>query len=136
MATTGLYQRSVGDYGKGDIDLVNDRIVAALLDVTNYTVNLTTDEFLSDLPANTVVASVVLTGKSVTGRLDFDADDTTFPDVATATKVQAALLYRDTGFENSSQLIYYDDDATGLPITGDGDDVVITWPDPIFKMGS
>jgi hypothetical protein len=135
MATTGLYDKYAEKAGKADVDLVNHRIVAALLDLTpGYVVDLAADEFLSELPALTVVASLVMTGKSVATKGAFSADASTFPNVATGTSVGALLIYRDTGFENSSPLIHYDDAAAGLPIVGDGDNVAIQWPSPIFKL--
>ena len=136
MATTALYARSRSKSWGGDIDLLNDRIIAALLDITSYTVNIATDEFLSDLPSGAVVASVVLTGKSLGTAGDFYADDAVFPAVPDGTKIGAILLYKDTGFAADRRLIYYDDQATNLPATGDGTDVTVSWPDPIFQIGT
>lgn len=136
MATTGVYDKALQAFGGADIDLVNHRLVAVLIDLSaGYSVDRANDQFLSDLPANSVVASVPVTGKSVGPKLAFDADDVTFPNVASGVSGGAVLIYRDTGFANSSPLIYYTDNATGLPVTGNGDDVVIRWPDPIFKCG-
>lgn len=135
MATTGIYDLYAEKVVKADLDWINHRIIAVLLDLTpGYSVNLASDEFLSELPANTVVASLVLTGKSAGAKGACLADPSTFPNVAAATKVGAALIYRDTGFENSSPLIYYTDDSTGLPIVGNGDNVAIQWPSPIFQL--
>lgn len=135
MATTGLYDKSLKAIGGADIDLINHRLVAVLIDLSQgYAVDLAADEFLTDLPADSVVASVPLTGKSVGDKCAFDADDTTFPDITSGLVVGAAFIYRDTGFDNSSPLIYYTDNAAGLPVTGDGDDVVFRWPTPIFKL--
>ncbi len=135
MATTGLYDNGLKALGGADIDLINHRLVAVLVDLSKgYVVDLANDEFLSNLPANSLVASIPLSGRSVGSKCAFRAGDSTFPNVAVGLSVGAGLIYRDTGFVNSSSLIYYTDDATGLPITGDGDDVVFRWPDPIFKL--
>lgn len=133
MATTALYNRSRSRSWGGDIDLLNDRIIAALVDLTTYTVNIANDEFLSDLPSGAVVATQLLTGKSLGIVEDFRADDAVFPAVADGTAIGAIIIYQDTGADVSSRLIYYDDQATGLPATGDGTDVTVTWPDPIFQ---
>jgi len=135
MATTAVYDKYAEKAGKADVDLVNHRIVAALLDLSKgYAVDIAADEYLADLPAGTVLASLVLTGKTVGAKGAFSADASTFPSVAAGESVGAILIYRDTGFVNDSALIYYSDDSVGLPITGDGDDVVIQWPSPIFKL--
>lgn len=136
MATTALYARSRSKSWAGDIDLINDRIVAALLDITSYTVDIADDEFLSDLPSGVVVATQVLTGKTLGVAGDFYADDSVFPAVATGTAIGAILLYKDTGFAADSRLLYYDDQATNLPAVGDDSDVTVSWPDPIFQIGT
>jgi hypothetical protein len=134
MSTRGVYDHALGAFGGADIDLVNHRIVAAALDLSaGYSVDLAADEYLTDIPAGSVVSSVPLTGKSVGDGLAFDADDVTFASVAAGVTVGAIVLYRDTGFANSSPLIYYTDAAAGLPAVGDGDDVVVLWPTPIFS---
>lgn len=134
MSVQGVYASALESFGRADIDLVNHRVVAAALDLSaGYGVDLAGDEYLTDIPAGSVVASVPLTGKSVGAGLAFDADDVTFATVAAGVTVGAVVLYRDTGFANSSPLIYYTDAAAGLPVIGDGDDVVVLWPMPIFS---
>ena len=47
------------------------------------------------------------------------------------------MIYVDTGTEATSPLIAYIDTATGLPITPNGGDIIVTWDNgtnKIFKV--
>ena len=41
--------------------------------------------------------------------------------------INAIVIYKDTGTEATSPLIAYIDTATGLPITPNGGDIIVTW---------
>lgn len=133
----GLYDKGRDKFATGDIDWVNDTLRAVLIDTSVYTVNLATDEYLSDVPLAARIATVTLSGRSTSGAGVCDADDTTFSNVATGANVTAAVIFKDIGIENASPLVHYDDEAAQFPITGDGDNVVIRWndgTDKIFKL--
>ena len=60
----------------------------------------------------------------------------TFTDV-TGASIEAIIIYSDTGTEATSPLIAYIDTATGLPITPNGGDIIVTWDNganKIFKL--
>jgi len=55
----------------------------------------------------------------------------------TGASIEAIVLYKDTGTDSTSPLIAFIDTATGLPITPNGGDIIVTWdngPNKIFKL--
>lgn len=134
--TNSFYATGLNAFLLGDIDWVADDIRAILVDAADYTVNLTTHDFLNDIPAGARVATVALTGKSASAGVA-DADDLTFTSV-TGDVSEALVLYKHTGTESTSQLISYIDTATGLPATPNGNNIVVTWDggvNKIFRLG-
>jgi hypothetical protein len=76
-----------------------------------------------------------LTAKSTTGGAA-DAADITFTAVSGAS-IEAIIIYVDSGTEATSPLIAFIDTATGLPITPNGGDIIVTWDNgtnKIFKV--
>jgi len=131
------------DYGRegflaGDIDWDANDIRCILIDDTDYTVNLTTDQHLDDIAAGARVAtSGALTSKTVTNGVA-DAADVTFTAVS-GDQWEAIVIYQHTGTESTSRLIAYIDstEITGAPHTPSGQDVTIQWDDganKIFKI--
>jgi hypothetical protein len=123
----GWYASGRSSFARGDIDWINDSVVAVLLDTSEYTVDLANDQYLADIPEAACVAVVELSGKSVLAGGVLDADDSSFAAVAPGGACGAVLLYKDTGAEASSPLVLYLDSLTGLPVTPDGGDIVATW---------
>jgi hypothetical protein len=109
---------------KGDIDLENDTIKAALIDTADYTFDQAHD-FLNDASAGIVGAPQTLANKTFTDGV-FNADDVTFPTVS-GDPCEAVILYKDTGNPATSPLIAYIDTATGLPVTPNGGNVAVQW---------
>jgi hypothetical protein len=110
----------------GQINLLTDTIRAVLIDLADYTFSAA-HEFLADVPGVArEETSTALTGKSVTSGV-FDADDVTFSG-ASGDPSEALYLFKDTGNEASSPLLAYWDTAAGLPITLNGGNVVVAWP--------
>lgn len=120
------------------IDIDTDTIKATLIDTANYTVNLTTHQYMN---TNTVAAAakvgspVTLTGKTVTltgNNAVFRASPTIFPTITGAT-TEAIILWKDGGGGGTSAsgttdpLLAYLDTATGLPVTPNGGDITVTW---------
>jgi hypothetical protein len=129
------------DYGRegflaGDIDWDADDIRAILIDTADYTVNLSTDQHLDDVPAAARVAtSAALTAKSVSAGVA-DAADITWSAVSGDVS-EAIVIYQHTGTESTSRLIAYIDTATGLPVTPNGGDIQVQWDsgaNKIFKL--
>ena len=128
-----LYDLGRESFLKGEISWSADNIKAVLVDNADYTVNLATDQFLSDIIAGGRVAtSVNLTAKTtVAGAAD--AADITFTAV-TGDVSESLVIYQDSGVEGTSRLIAYIDTATGLPVTPNGGDIQVQWSAPIFTL--
>lgn len=80
-----------------------------------------------------ITSAISLQTKQATGGA-CDALDVTFPAVGGGTAAKAILIWKDTGVESSSPLIVYIDTATGLPITPNGGDIIITWDNGTNKI--
>lgn len=111
---------------KGEISWSADNIKAVLVDTATYTVNLATDQFLSDIPVGERVATSGNLSFKTTTAGTADAADVTFTSVS-GDQIEALVLYQDTGVEGTSRLIAYIDTATGLPVTPNGGDISVQW---------
>lgn len=135
MANT-LYDKGRQRFLEAQINWGTDTIKCILVDTAAYTANFATHEFLSDISGSAIIAGpVTLTSKTTTGGAA-DAADCTFTSVSGAS-IEAIILYKDTGTAGTSPLIAYIDTATGLPITPNGGDIIVTWdngPNRIFKL--
>lgn len=130
-----LYDSGRNAFLTGDIDWVADTIKAVLVDTADYTVNLSTHDFLDDVAVGGRVATGTLASKTATAGVA-DAADLTFSTV-TGDVSEALIIYKDSGVEGTSQLIAYIDTATGLPVTPNGGDIVVQWDsgaNKIFKL--
>ncbi len=131
-----LYDKGRQKFLEGSIDWLTDTIKCVLVDVQDYSVNLGSHEFLSDVPSGARVAtSIALTTKTSTAGVA-EADDVTFTTV-TGDQSEALIIYKDTGSAATSPLIAYIDTATGLPITPSGGDITVVWSsgsNKIFKL--
>lgn len=137
--TNALYDKGREAFLAGDIAWDTDNIKTVLVDTDDYTVNLSTHQFLSDIPgAARVATSGNLTSKTVTAGVA-DAADVVHTAVTAVTgdPCEAEVIYQDTGVEGTSRLIAYIDTATGLPVTPNGTDISVTWDNganKIFKL--
>lgn len=131
-----LYDKGRQAFLSALIDWLNDNIKCVLVDAADYTVNLATHEFLSDIPAGARVAtSGNLANKTATNGVA-DADDISFTAVS-GDPSEALVIYQDTGNAATSRLIAYIDTATGLPVTPGGGNIPVTWDNganKIFKL--
>lgn len=132
---------SLYDYGRelflsGSLSWTSHDIKVALIDTNDYAVNLSSHQFLSSISGTAIVAtSSNLSSKTVTAGVA-DAEDVILESV-TGDQCEAIVIYRDTGVAATSPLIAYIDDSTGLPITPNGADVIISWSNganKIFKL--
>ena len=123
-------------FGNAGINWLSDNIKAVLVDQGQYTINLATHAFLSDIPAGARIAtSANLTTKTNVGGV-LDADDVVFTAV-TGVQSEYVILYKDTGTAGTSQLICCIDTATGLPVTPSGGNITVSWDNganKIFKL--
>lgn len=131
-----LYDLGREAFLTGSISWTSDDIKVVLVDTNDYTVNLTTHQYLSDIAVGARVAtSSNLSSKTATLGVA-DAADVTFADV-TGDQSEAIVIYKDTGTASTSPLLAYIDTSTGLPITPNGADIIITWSNgsnKIFKL--
>lgn len=136
--STFLYDHGRHYFLIGGIDWVVDTIKTVLLDLTHYTVSQSADANLSDISGSAIVGTAV----ALTSLADFgtagiaDADDATLTSVSGGAS-GAVLIYKDTGTGSTSRLIAYIDNYTGLPVTPNGGNITISWPNDanrIFKL--
>jgi hypothetical protein len=128
-----LYDLGRESFLKGEISWSGDNIKTVIVDSQEYTPNLATDQFLSDVPTGGRVAtSANLTTKTTTGGSG-DAADVTYTSV-TGDISEYLVIYQDTADATTSRLIALIDTATGLPVTPNGGDITIQWPTPIFTL--
>jgi hypothetical protein len=119
-----LYDVSRQGYLTGTLYWDSDSMKAALLSIS-YSPNYSTDQHFSDVSTFQVGSSVALT--SVTsGAGVAEAANVTFTAV-TGLQVGSVVIYKDTGTPSTSPLIFLVNSATGLPVTPDGTDIVISW---------
>lgn len=121
---------------EGSIAILTANVKFVLVDSADYTVNLATHQFLSDIAsAGRVATSANVSGKSTTNGV-FDCNDLTLTAV-TGDPSEAVVGYADTGTATTSPLICYIDSATGLPVIPNGGDITVTWDNganKIFKL--
>lgn len=118
-AVTGF---SVPDLEGGDQRMI-------LIDSADDTISLSTDQDLADIAAPARVATVALTGESVVlsgSTVTYDVDNPTFTAV-TGDQAEQIVVYEHTGTEATSLLIcFFDTFASGMPVTPNGGDIVVT----------
>lgn len=131
-----LYDTGRESFLKGEISWSSDNIKAVLVDTATYTVNISTDQYLSDIPSAERVATSSNLSSKTTAAGVADAADITFTSVS-GDQSEALVIYQDTGTATTSRLIAYIDTATGLPVTPNGGDITVTWDSGtsrIFKL--
>lgn len=129
-----LYDSARAHFLEGTIDWTDDTIKCVLVDATY--VYASTDSTMNDIAGGKIVSGPthqILTGKSSTGGAA-DAADVTFPAVSGA-QVKGIVVYKyvDETMSNNP-LIAYIDQATGLPITPNGGDIIVTWDNGVNKI--
>lgn len=110
-----FYEKAGGKFQDGTIDPIAHTIKALAIGA-GYTPNISTHEFLGDIPSGDRVASDTLTGKTLSDDGVFDADDPTFSNPLN-TSVVGIVHYRDTGNVATSPLITIDTDNPDFPTT-------------------
>lgn len=135
MANT-LYDFARQRFLEAQLNWMTDTIKVILVDTGAYTPQTAVHQYLADIPISARIAGpVTLTSKTTTGGAA-DGADVTFTSV-TGASIEAIIIYSDSGTEATSPLIAYIDTATGLPITPNGGDIIVTWDNgtnKIFKL--
>jgi hypothetical protein len=131
-----LYDKGREGFLDGNIDWDTNNIKVVLIDTADYTFSQAHDNLDDVAGASRVATSGNLAGKTVTDGVA-DANDVTFTAV-TGDVSEALIIYKDSGAEGTSRLIAYIDTATsGLPVTPNGGDIIVTWgngANKIFKL--
>ena len=125
MANT-LFDAARQRFLEAQINWMTDTIKVILVDTSAYTPQTSVHQYLSDISSSARIAGpVTLTAKATVGGAA-DGADVTFTSVS-GPSIEAIVIYVDTGTESTSPLIAYIDTATGLPITPNGGDIIVTW---------
>jgi hypothetical protein len=133
-----LYDLGRQKFLNGEIDWTDDTIKLLLVDTGNYTVNIATHEFHSDITAAGIEATSGAFGSKSSAAGVAGAANVVLSSVsASADECEAIIIYKEGGSSGTSPLIAYIDTATGLPVTPNGADITIEWDtgsDLIFKL--
>lgn len=129
-----LYDKAREKFLTGGINWMSMNIKAVLVDTSGYTPNFATNEYLSDIGASYRTSPCQpFANKNADGGAA-DAGDIEFASVAAPTTYEAIVIYVDTGDSATSSLIAYIDTATGLPITANGGNIIVTWDNGVNKI--
>jgi hypothetical protein len=142
--SNALFDKARQGFLDGSIDWDTDTIKLTLIDTANYTVNLSTHQYMNTdtVPSSAKVAtSAALASKTVTDGVA-DAADVTLSSVSGAS-VEAIIIWKDGGGGGTSasgttdRLIAWIDTATGVPVTPNSGDITIQFDsgsNRIFKL--
>jgi hypothetical protein len=132
----GLYDKGRERFLTGVIDWTSATIRCSLIDTGAYTVSLSSHEFLSDIAGGAIIAGPATLGSKTATNGAADAADVTFTAV-TGTSIEGIVIYMHVTVSSDSPLLAWIDVATGLPITPNGGDIIVTWDNgtnKIFKL--
>lgn len=123
--SNGLYSKGREKFLCAQINWLEDDIKAALVDAADYTVNLATHEFLSDIPligrtaiSNSLTDKTATNGWAGTSSIVFENP---IGDIS-----EAIVIFKDTGDAATSPLIaYLDSNIQNLPIFLNGAKVTV-----------
>ena len=113
-----------------------DDDIQALLVSNDYTPDLSTHEFLSDVETYALGGSAKPLANKTTTLGVFDASDVTWLQVAGGATVKAVVLFKNTGEAGTSPLLGYIDTITGFPVGTGGADITVQWDNGAFKIFS
>lgn len=119
--------------GAAPVQPLSDNIKVVFVDAALYTPSITTDQFLSDIPAGARVATSGNLANKTMVASEFDADDIAVTSVP-ATSVEYIVVYQDTAVAGTSQLMVFYDTAGGLPFTTSSGTVTVVWGAYIYSL--
>jgi hypothetical protein len=135
-----LYTAARAAFLQGQIDWVTDTIKVALVDTDGYTVNLDVHTHYDAVAPYQVNTAQSLASKTVSAEGAAAAANVTFSSVQAigggTGAIEAIVIYKEVNPADNTQnpLIAYIDTATGLPITPNGGDIIVTWDTGINKI--
>jgi len=128
-----LYAKAKEQFLNGSLSWAGSPFKCVLVGTNAYSPAVNADQYLSDIPlAAQVAISGTLTGKTATSGA-LDADDILIPAVP-AQPAHAIVIFQDTGTLITSRLVAFLDRGIGLPVTGQGGNVQITWSDSASRI--
>jgi len=131
-----VYDKGRQKFLEGSIAWLTANLKVVLVDGADYSPSQSADEFLAAVAAGGRVATSgnFTTPTSTAGVAD--ADDVTFTTVS-GDQSEMLVIYKDTADPATSPLICKVDSYNGLPITPNGGNITLTWPNDankIFKL--
>ncbi len=108
------------------LDFTADTLKVDLVDTADYTVNISTHDFHDDITGAGIEETATLGSKTSTSGT-FDSADPTFS-AAAGDPCEAIIPWGDTAGASSTDpvIAYYDTFSSGMPVTLNGGDVVVT----------
>lgn len=120
----------------GGISWSAANIKCLLVDSADYTPNQNTDQYHADVASGGIVATSGNFASKTVSLGVADAADVTLSSVS-GDQAEYIIIYKDSGSSATSPLIAKIDDYTGLPVTPNGGNITISWPNDsnkIFKL--
>jgi hypothetical protein len=129
-----VYTKAKQSLLNGEINTSSSNYKILLLDKNFYTVNFSTDQYVSDIPPSAIKGiSNNLSNVTNTNGI-FDADD--IPIDHDGSIFNAMVIYQVGSSNSNSRLIMYIDDSDGLPFEGSNSSIPITifWSNTVNKI--
>jgi hypothetical protein len=124
---------------QGEIDFRSAQLAAVLVDTDVYSVDADAHETFDDLIDAAILSTTVLTGVYIdSNSMSIRADACVFVNVDNDDLVGGAVVVfvNDNDLSKCFLLAYIDEDSSDdLPVTPDGDDIVVTWADDGILYG-
>ncbi len=133
-----LYNKARQSFLEGQLSWATAVTKVIMVDTANYVFDAA-HQFISSVPAVARITAPTLMIEKTTVDGAADAKDVTFTAVVGPT-IEALVIYvevLDVALavdEAASTLLAYIDSATGLPITPNGGDIIVTWDNGVNKV--
>lgn len=134
MANT-VYSKAKQALLEGNISVTSNTLKVLFVNKSLYTPNFSSDQFVSDIPAQAIVHRTLnVTGVTAQNGV-LDATDV-LEETYAGTAFDAIVLYQVGASDSSSRLIFFIDDSDGLPFTGTSESLLLTlqWSDSSGKI--
>lgn len=119
------YKNSLLGSGTITLPIWDTDVIDAIAVTAAYTPSISSDATLADIPSGTIAGTATVTGLTISGGIVLCSDVTTFTGIAAGPDIVAIVLSLDTG--DQGLYAYCDDFDSGMPVTPDGTDIVVTW---------
>lgn len=129
-----VYVKAKQSLLNGEINTSSSNYKVLLLDKDLYTVNLSTDQYVSDIPSNAIKGTSNNLSNVTSTNGILDADDISISH--NGSSFNAMAMYQVGSSNANSRLIMYIDNSDGLPFEGSNSSIAITifWSDTVNKI--